>query len=120
MDFIKLKSNLERKGYKVSLLDNEQAAIEYLAASIRGMSVGFGGSQTLTSLDLHHILAKNNRVFVPDFPPEGETFDSMAVKAMNTDVYLLSANAITVLWETPTPATGTAKSVFWPRKASIS
>ncbi len=94
MDCIKLKSNLEKKGYKVSLFDNESETIEYLAGSIRGMSIGFGGSQTLTSLNLQHILTKNNRVFVPDFPPEGETFDSMAVKAMNTDVYLLSANAI--------------------------
>ena len=94
MDQTKIKSNLEKKGYKVSLLENDEETIEYLETTIHDTSVGFGGSQTLTSLDLHHRLAKNNRVFVPDFPPEGETFDSMAAKAMDTDVYLLSANAI--------------------------
>ena len=94
MDLTKLKSNLEKKGYKVSIFDDDSEAVEYLETVINGVSVGFGGSQTLTSLDLHHILAKNNQVFVPDFAPEGETFHSMAIKAMNTDVYLLSANAI--------------------------
>lgn len=94
MDLTKLKSNLEKKGYKVSIFDDDSEAVEYLETVIHGMTVGFGGSQTLTSLDLHHILAKNNQVFVPDFAPEGETFHSMAIKAMHTDVYLLSANAI--------------------------
>lgn len=94
MDLVKIKSELEKKDYKVSIFDSDPEVIEYLEASIQGMSVGFGGSQTLTSLDLHHRLAKNNRVFVPDFPPEGESFNSMAVKAMAADVYLLSANAV--------------------------
>lgn len=94
MDFIRFKSTLENKGYKVSIFDNGVETVEYLKTAINGTSVGFGGSQTLTSLDLHHILAKNNQVFVPDFPPEGETFDSMAIKAMDTEVYLLSANAV--------------------------
>jgi len=94
MDLVKFKSNLEKKGYKVSIFDNDSETVEYLKNAINGVSVGFGGSQTLTTLDLRHILAENNRVFVPDFAPEGETFRSMAVKAMDTDVYLLSANAV--------------------------
>ncbi len=94
MDLIKLKSNLEKKGYKVSIFDSDLETVEYLGTVINGMTVGFGGSQTLTTLDLRHILAKNNQLFVPDFPPKGETFHSMAIKAMNTDIYLLSANAV--------------------------
>lgn len=94
MDLVKIENALEKKGYKVSIFDNDLETIECLETSIHGMSVGFGGSQTLTSLDLHHRLAKNNRVFVPDFPPEGETFDSIAMKARYADVYLLSANAV--------------------------
>ncbi|MBR5177638.1 MAG: lactate utilization protein [Lachnospiraceae bacterium] len=85
---------LERKGYKVTVFSNGGEAVQYLRNALNGLTIGFGGSQTLTELDLRHILAENNTVYVPDFPAEGETFSGSALKAFNANVFLLSANAI--------------------------
>lgn len=94
MDLEKVKTNLEKKGYVVSIFDHEQGAKNYLRNHIVGKTIGFGGSQTLTGMDLRHILAVNNQVFVPDFPPAGETFLDVADKAADAEIYLLSANAM--------------------------
>lgn len=85
---------LEKKGYQVSCFDARQQAIDYLKKSIHGKTIGFGGSQTLTELDLRHVLAEDNTVYVPDFAPEGENFVTVSQKAMTADVFLLSANAV--------------------------
>ena len=85
---------LEKKGYKVTHFSTKKEAVDYLEGSIHGKTVGFGGSQTLTELDLRHVLAKENTVCVPDFPEEGESFLSVAEKTMNCDIFLLSANAV--------------------------
>lgn len=85
---------LKKKGYDVLNFRTEKEAVDYLKSSIKNKTIGFGGSQTLTSLDLRHALAEDNIVYVPDFPREGETFYSTAMKAINTDIYMLSANAI--------------------------
>lgn len=90
----KVTEALEKKGYKVTRFQTGSEAVIYLRDSIKGKTIGFGGSQTLTELNLRHVLAKNNSVYVPDFPPEGETFHSTALKASNTDIFLLSANAV--------------------------
>lgn len=85
---------LRKKGYEVTLFPTGSDAVAYLKDSIAGKTIGFGGSQTLTELDLRHALAEKNTIYAPDFPPEGETFYSTALKAVNTDIYMLSANAI--------------------------
>ena len=85
---------LERKGYKVTTFKRGEEVVRYLQDSLKGLTLGFGGSQTLTELDLRHALAENNTVYVPDFPPENETFRSTAAKASNANVFLLSANAV--------------------------
>ena len=54
MDLQTVKTNLEKKGYKVSVINSSHEIIEYLKANIKGMTVGFGGSQTLTELNLRH------------------------------------------------------------------
>lgn len=84
----------EKKGYIISCFDTRQQAVDYLKESIRGKTVGFGGSQTLTELDLRHVLAEGNTVYVPDFAPEGENFVTVADKASAADVFLTSANAV--------------------------
>ena len=85
---------LERKGYKVTVCSAAEEAVRYLQCQLHGWTIGFGGSQTLTELDLRHALAEDNTVYVPDFPAEGETFDSTARDASGANIFLLSANAI--------------------------
>lgn len=84
----------EKKGYAVSCFATRQQAVDYLKELIRGKTVGFGGSQTLTELDLRHVLAEENTVYVPDFAPKGENFVTVADKAKSADIFLTSANAV--------------------------
>ena len=85
---------LKKKGYKVTVFQNGLEAVEYLKKSIKGKTISFGGSQTLTSLGVKDALAIHNTIYSPDFPPAGETFQSIATKGMTSDVFLLSANAV--------------------------
>ena len=94
MELEKIISNLEQKGYIVSVFDTGTEVIRYLKNNITGRTIGFGGSQTLTELNLRKELAENNILYVPDFAPEGETFLSTAAKAVDTDLFFLSANAV--------------------------
>lgn len=94
MDLFNVKTKLERNGYEVSIFDTKEQSITYLLDKVKGKTVGFGGSQTITELNLKNLLVANNTVYVPDFPIDGETFASTAKKAMQADVFLLSANAV--------------------------
>jgi hypothetical protein len=94
MDMANTMKALERKGYKVTTFRTGEEVVQHMRNQLNGQTIGFGGSQTLTELDLRHALAENNTVYVPDFPAEGETFFSTALKASNANVFLLSANAV--------------------------
>ena len=94
MELENVKTNLEQKGYSVSVFSTGAEAVCYLKDIIKGKTIGFGGSQTLTELNLRNELAENNTLYVPDFAPKGESFFSMAGKAIDTDLFFLSANAV--------------------------
>lgn len=94
MDIQNVRVKLENKGYQVTVCKTKQEAAQYLSKTIKGKTIGFGGSQTLTELDLRQILAENNTLYVPDFAPAGETSRSIATKAMDTELFFLSANAV--------------------------
>ncbi len=94
MDIQKAKENLEKKGYRVTVFETSAEAVSYLTDTVKGKTIGFGGSQTLTDLNLRNVLAEENTVYVPDFPPEGEDFFGVAYKTVDTDCFFLSANAV--------------------------
>lgn len=94
MEISSVKAHLEQKGYQVSIFDTGDDAVQYLRNSIVEKTIGFGGSQTLTELNLRNVLAENNTLYVPDFPPKDGTFRSTAAQAMDTDLFFLSANAV--------------------------
>ena len=84
--------------YDVSRFAGRTAAADYLAAEIRGKRVGFGDSETLRALSLYEWLSEHNEVIDP--PRAGhaggiEAFLAAGREALMTDVFLLSANAIT-------------------------
>ena len=84
--------------YDVSRFAERTAAADYLAAEIRGKRVGFGDSETLRALSLYERLSVHNEVIDP--PRVGhvggiEAFLAAGREALMTDVFLLSANAIT-------------------------
>ena len=87
-----------RNRYDVSRFAECTAAADYLAAEIRGKRVGFGDSETLRALSLYERLSVCNEVIDP--PRAGhvggiEAFLAAGREALRTDVFLLSANAIT-------------------------
>ena len=87
-----------RNRYDVSRFAECTAAADYLAAEIRGKRVGFGDSETLRALSLYERLSAHNEVIDP--PRAGhvggiEAFLAAGREALMTDVFLLSANAIT-------------------------
>lgn len=95
MNIEKAIASLKKNGYEVSYFEKSAEAVQYLKDTIKNKTIGFGGSQTLTDLDLRHVLAENNTVWVPDFPKEGENFFTTAMDSLTTDLYFLSANAMT-------------------------
>lgn len=90
MDFSRLKNNLEKRGFKVSVFDTGAGAAEYLKGQISGKTVAFGGSMTLKELCLDRVLGENNRVIWHWNQPGRETL----LAAREASVYVCSANAV--------------------------
>ena len=91
MDYDKLKSKLEKNGFKASVFSCKEDALQYLNQEIDGKSVASGGSQTLKDIRLLEELAKHNDVIRRN---DKEDVAVTQKKQMTTDIYLLSANAI--------------------------
>ncbi len=94
MDFSCVKTNLEKKGYNVVCFANSKDAAAYLENEIKGTSVGFGGSVTVTDMGLYDILAKNNDVFWHYRVSEGKTPNEMRRLANDAKVYISSVNGL--------------------------
>lgn len=92
MAFEALKKTLEHNGFAVSVFATKEEAAAYLNESIHGMTVGMGGSMTLTEMGLHDSLSRHNLVLSHGYT----TAPSAKVQelAADADVYLLSANGI--------------------------
>ena len=86
--------NLIRRGYAVTRFDRGADAAAYLDAAIDGKTVGFGDSETMLSMGLYEKLAAHNEVHDPMHRPAGESFRETARKALLTDVFLTSLNAM--------------------------
>ena len=57
MDFSTIKTNLEKKGYAVSVFENGTAAAEYICGEIKNTTVGIGGSMTARQMGLYEKLS---------------------------------------------------------------
>ena len=89
-DFTKVQKNLEARGYTVKAFATAAEAADYLDGTIDGRTVGFGGSATLDALGIYDQLEKHNTV-VWHWKEEA---DAARKAAMQTQVYLTSANAL--------------------------
>jgi L-lactate utilization protein LutB len=93
-DFTNLKNNLIKKGYVVKTFENKELAVKYLEEEITCKTVGFGGSVTLTELNLFDALSKNNQVIWHGKMPDGLSVMEVRTKAARADVYISSVNGI--------------------------
>lgn len=91
MAFETLKTTLEKNGFTVSVFETKQQAADYLDKNIDQTTVGMGGSMTIKELGLIERLSTHNALYyhaLSDNPRQTMR------EAMQSDVYLLSANAI--------------------------
>lgn len=91
MDLLKLKEKLESNGFKAVVFETRKEAADYLNSEIDGKTVGFGGSVGLKDMGLHESLAEHNEVHYHG-AAEDAAKEMMIIQ--NTDVYLLTANAV--------------------------
>ncbi len=91
MDLQALKETIEKNGFEVSVFETKEEATDYLDRKIDQNTVGFGGSVTLKELNLFDRLSRHNTVYSHNYCDDPERAMRLS---MNTDVYLLSANAI--------------------------
>ena len=62
MDFSTIKKNLERNGFAVNCFATKEEAAAHLEKTIRGETIGFGGSITLQEMGLYERLSEKNSV----------------------------------------------------------
>ncbi len=91
MAFEKLREQLEKNGFQVSVFATAREAADYLNREIDGATVGCGGSMTLKEMGLYDSLAAHNTLYYHGISDDPK---GTMQKAMTADVYLLSANAI--------------------------
>ena len=89
-DFKKVQANLEARGYTVRTFATAAEAADYLDGVIDGKTVGYGGSATLDALGIYDRLESHNTVIWHWKQPADEARKA----AMQTQVYLTSANAL--------------------------
>ena len=92
MNIEKTVENFKKHGFDVSYFETKEEAAEYLNKEIDGVTVGFGGSVTISEMKLLEKLAPHNKLYNHWKVPAGMTKEEVFDMAMKTDVYLTSAN----------------------------
>lgn len=92
MAFEKLTEILKKNGFTVSTFKTKEEASEYLDSALNGCTIGCGGSMTLQEMEILPRLAKHNTIY--SHSAGASDANEIMKQAMNADVYLMSANAI--------------------------
>ena len=82
--------NLRRNGFAVSRFATAGEAADYIGRSLRGKTVGIGGSMTVRDMHIYEKIKDNNTVFWHMIEPGEETM----ARASAAEVYITGANAI--------------------------
>ncbi len=98
-DFSKIRKNFEDHGFRVSVFDTAEQAKGYLTEELAGKSVGFGGSNTVNEMGLYEALEGKCPELRWHWRSGIDPNDTFAIVkerdcAMNTEVYVTSANAV--------------------------
>lgn len=94
MDFTRVKENLEKRGFAVSVFATAAEAADYLDGAIDGKTVAFGGSITLQQMELAEKLGKHNEVLWHWLVKEGSTAAETLAAARGAEVYVTSVNGL--------------------------
>ena len=115
--FAALSENLRARGFAPAIFETKEAAAEYLLESIRGKTVGIGGSKTVEALDIYERLCESNTVrwHWKDGP-------QVCAEATGAEVYLCSANGVSEQGELvniDNTGNRVAATLFGPKKVYI-
>lgn len=94
MDFTKIKTNLEKMGYKVTCFETGTAAADYMADVIRNTTVGIGGCMSAKQLGLYEKLSATNDVNWHWMLKPGQTGRMAMAAARQAKIYISSVNGI--------------------------
>ena len=83
-----LKKNFEAHGFTTQFFDTKEEATQYLTDTIKGKTIGSGGSVTLADMKLWDKLGENNTLYVHSIAPGTES------EALTADIFISSANGI--------------------------
>ena len=81
---------LRKNGFEVTCFPTGEEAAAYIAGSLRGKTVGIGGSMSVRALNVYDRIRDSNTVYWHMAEPGDETL----LKASSAQVYITSANAI--------------------------
>lgn len=94
-DLEKMKRNLEKNGFQVTVFDSAKEAVVYLAEEIKGKTVGMGGSTTIDQMGLYESLYPQNQVYWHWRLKDSKLTEKEIYTASQTSqVYISSANGI--------------------------
>lgn len=117
--------SLEKNKFTVKFFENSQAAIAELLSSIStDETIGFGGSQTLTNLNLQEkFIERGNTIFCHHQPGlSAEQKMQIRRQQLLCDVFLTSSNAITEsgqLYNVDGTGQRVAAMIFGPKKVIV-
>ncbi len=98
MDLQTVKSNLEKRNFKVQVFETVEDVKNYLATQINNTTVGLAGSVTLKEMGAFELLEKNNQVWWHNNDAQVSEYGDFSVreKAANTEIYISSVNAMSI------------------------
>jgi hypothetical protein len=94
MNIEKTIESLKRNGYSVTYFEETEDAAAYLVKELNGVTIGFGDSTTLLSMNLFEQLSVHNKVIDPMHREQGKNFKETALECLTTDVFMTSVNAL--------------------------
>lgn len=119
---MRLKQNLEKKGYLTEYFETKKEAAAFLNNEIDGTTVGIGGSQTVMDMGLYPCLSSHNTVYWHAVPSETLTVPEIRQKACQSEVYISSVNGISedgVMVNIDNTGNRVAGLSYGPKKAYI-
>ena len=90
MDYTPIRANLENYGFSTQLFSTGEEAKDYLAATLRQQTIGFGGSVSLNEIGLFEALSQKNIVVWHN----KVLSDEVRRLANQCSIYITSVNAI--------------------------
>ena len=61
MDVEQTIRNLQKRGFQARYFETKEACADYIAETVKGTTVGFGGSVTARDMGLYELLENNGK-----------------------------------------------------------